>query len=46
MGIYKPSEDFVRGGEEKVKRALNVYDMFFGENPTHDITNYFIEETL
>jgi len=46
MGIYKPSEEFVRGGEEKVKRALEVYEMFFSENSTHDINNFFIEETL
>jgi len=46
LGVFTPSQDFIKGGEQKVERALEVYDRFFGENPTDDISSYFIEETL
>ena len=46
LGLFRPSEEFVRGGEAKVERAMEVYYKFFGPNPTDDIENYFINETL
>ena len=46
VGIYEPSDAFVRGGEEKVLRALEVYEQFFGENATDDLRSYIIRETL
>jgi hypothetical protein len=46
LGIYVPSEDFIRGGELKVEKAVEVYNRFFGDNPTDDIANYYIYETL
>ena len=46
LGVFTPSQDFIKGGEQKVERALEVYERFFGENPTDDISSYFIEETL
>ena len=46
LGIFNASEDFLRGGEEKVERALEVYHNFFGDNATDDINNYFVSETL
>jgi hypothetical protein len=46
LGMYRPSEEFVGNGEEKVEKALEVYQKFFGDNPTEDIDNYFINETL
>lgn len=46
LGLFRPSEEFVRGGEAKVERAMEVYYKYFGPNPTDDIDNYFINETL
>lgn len=46
IGIFKPSEEFVQGGEQKVIRAIEVYDRFFGDNAVESIDDYFIEETI
>ena len=46
LGIFRPTEEFVRGGEEKVARAIGVYQKYFGANPTDDIDNYYIDEYL
>jgi len=46
MGIFNVSEQFVSYGEEKVRRALEVYDMFFGKDATHDITQFILNQTL
>jgi len=46
LGIFNASEEFVRGGEDKVERALEVYHNFFGDSATDDINNYFIRESL
>ena len=46
LGLFRPSEEFVSGGEAKVERAMEVYYKYFGTEPTDDIDNYFINETL
>lgn len=46
LGIFRPTEEFVRSGEEKVGRAIEVYNKYFGANPTDDIVNYYIDEYL
>jgi uncharacterized pyridoxamine 5'-phosphate oxidase family protein len=46
LGIFRPTESFVRGGELKVMKAVDVYNRFFGYNATEDIVNYFIDEEL
>lgn len=46
MGMYEPSEDFILRGREKVERALEVYDKFFGANATETIETFYIQETL
>jgi hypothetical protein len=46
LGIFTPTENFIKGGELKVARAIEIYDRYFGENPTDDIDNYFIDEIL
>lgn len=46
LGIFRPTEEFVAGGERKVERAIEVYQKYFGENPTDDIINYHIDEYL
>jgi hypothetical protein len=46
LGIFRPSEEFVQGGEFKVSKAIKVYRKYFGAEPTDNIANYFINELL
>lgn len=46
LGVFKPTESFIRGGEYKVQKAVEVYNRYFGYNATEDIVNYFIDEEL
>jgi hypothetical protein len=46
LGIFRPTEDFVKGGEAKVGRAIEVFKKYFGSSPTDDIANYCIDEYL
>ena len=46
MGIFRPSDEFIRNGEDKVERAIEVYNSFFGDNPTKDLESYFLDEVL
>lgn len=46
LGIYRPTEEFIKSGEDKVARAIGVYQKYFGDNPTDDIVNYYIDEYL
>lgn len=46
LGIFRPTENFILGGEHKVERAIEVYNTYFGDNPTDDIDNYYIDEEL
>lgn len=46
LGIFRPTEEFIKSGEEKVARAIEVYNKYFGDNPTDDIENYYIDEYL
>lgn len=46
LGIFRPTEEFIKSGEEKVGRAIEVYNKYFGDNPTDDIDNYYIDEYL
>ena len=46
LGIFRPTEDFVKSGEAKVGRAIEVYNKYFSANPTDNIVNYYIDEYL
>lgn len=46
LGIFRPSQDFVDRGEQKVLKAVEIYKNFFGENPKYDINEFYVEETL
>ena len=41
MGMYPVSEESLERGRQKVIQAVEVYNKFFGENPTEDINQYF-----
>ena len=46
IGMYDCSDEFLERGREKVMNALEVYNTFFGESPTEDIDQFFINKTL
>ena len=46
MGLFTCSEEFLDRGKEKVGRALDVYQKFFGGSATEDINQFFINEQL
>lgn len=46
LGMFRPTENFIRGGEIKVEKAVEVYQKFFAEGSPDDIMNYYIDETL
>lgn len=46
LGIFKPSPEFIESGERKVARAIEVFSKYFGNKPTDNIDNYFIDEFL
>jgi hypothetical protein len=46
LGIFRPTEDFVIGGQIKVGKAIEVFNKYFGTKPTDDIVNYYIDEYL
>ena len=46
LAVFKPTQEFVDGGEHKVARAIDMYQRYFSENPSDDIDNYFIDEFL
>ena len=46
LGIFRPTENFLKAGESKVKKAIEVYNRYFAEGATEDIVNYYIADTL
>ena len=46
LGIYHPSETFLKYGKEKVERAIEVYNQFYSKDAKEDIENYIIKEIL
>ena len=46
LGMFRPTENFIRGGESKVEKAIEVYKQFFAEDSEDDIANHYIDETL
>lgn len=46
LGVFRPTEDFVKVGEAKVGRAIQVFNKYFSKTPTDDIANYYIDEYL
>ena len=46
LGIYDCSPGFVEGGQRKVEQATEIYEKFFGDEATHDISTYIHRQTL
>jgi hypothetical protein len=46
LGIFRPSAGFIESGEAKVKKAIDVYNRFFGPEAWDDVVNHYIDESL
>jgi len=46
LGIFRPTEAFVKNGEFKVARAIEVFNKFFAQGHPEDIENYYIDEII
>lgn len=46
MGVFEPTDEFLSRGEEKVVKAIEVYNKFFSDKPTDNINDYFIKDLL
>ncbi len=46
LGIFKPTEQFLIGGREKVQKAIEVYNNFFIKDAKMEITQHITEEDL
>ena len=46
VGIFETNKSFLESGEEKVYKAIDVYQKFYGDNPTEDIEQYILYDLL
>ena len=46
IGVYYVSEETYARGRERVMRGLEQYHKYYGENPTHDVTQYYHVDTV
>ena len=46
LGIFEPSQKFIAEGEEKVEKAIEMYNRFYGGSSNEDVLNYYIQEQL
>lgn len=46
LGIFRPTTPFLESGEQKVMRAIEVYNKYFGPNASDNIANYYIDWEL
>ena len=46
LGVFSTTDTFLDKGREKVEKAVEVYNKFFGKEATEDINQYFLNEEL
>jgi hypothetical protein len=46
LGVYHVDDSFLQRGGEKVERAVEVYNKYFGPNKSEEVENHFVEATL
>jgi hypothetical protein len=46
LGMFTPSEEFIARGEEKVERAVEVYNKFFIDNAPQKVEDYYITNVI
>ena len=44
--MFEPTQEFLERGEQKVERAIEVYNQFFSDTAKEDVNNYYINEQL
>lgn len=46
LGVFKPTDNFVRRGRDKVMQAIEVYKKFFSPQAAEDVKNHYTLEEL
>ena len=46
LGLFDCSDDFLEYGKQKVVKATEVYNKFFGPNATESVEQYYLTQTL
>jgi len=46
LGLFRPSESFLKSGESKVIQAIENYDKFFGKEATQRVEDFYFDEVL
>ena len=46
LGVFRPTEDFIKRGEVKVEKAIEVYRNFFSEDAVENIEDFYIEDYI
>lgn len=46
MGMFTGNEDFYQRGQDKMHRAIGVYQKFFSEEKLLDINNYYVKDEI
>lgn len=46
LGIFECSDSFLRGGQEKVEQAVEIYHKYFSNESTEDIHSYIHRQVL
>lgn len=41
LGLFETTTDFIEKGAEKVQKAIEVYNQFFGKDATDDVNQYY-----
>tara|TARA_R100001440_G_scaffold39562_2_gene59045 strand:- start:7877 stop:8620 length:744 start_codon:yes stop_codon:yes gene_type:complete len=46
MGMFTGGDEFYQRGRDKMHKAIEIYDKFFGDNSELDINNYYVEQEI
>ena len=46
LAIFKPTEEFIQRGKEKVENAVFIYNTYFSKNAEENINQFVLHETL
>ena len=44
--MFAPSDDFIARGEDKVERAIEVYNKFFDDKAPQKIGDYYMNDVI
>jgi hypothetical protein len=46
LGMFAPSESFIARGEEKVEKAVEIYNKFFSAEAPERISDYYMNDVI